>query len=79
MAQVKGAYELGSEEADDARTRSSTYQKTQQMSSKLKAQAKKFELQNEPSKPSVIKIKHKIICAIASKDNNENVDLWLNL
>ena len=26
-----------------------------------------------------MKIKHKIICAISSKDKNENVDLWLNL
>jgi len=27
----------------------------------------------------VIKIKRKIICAIASADKNENVDLWLTM
>ena len=69
-------------EVEDARTRSSTGQQNQKMTNNLQAQVLKHEMIQQPrnlQKQHLIKIKRKIICALASIDKNENVDLWLTM
>jgi len=73
---VKRVYD--SEGGDDARTRSSTDQQNPTNSNNLKALVERPQhLQLETQK--VVKIKRKIICAVATADKNENIDVWLTM
>lgn len=81
--QTKGVYDVMPDkhsQQEDARTRSSTNPLNLQMNSNLSAHASRLEAQTTSgSKQKLVKIKRKIVCAIASTDKNENVDLWLTM